>query len=194
MGRDRRTQAVLPLRGKILNIERARLDKMLASEQIKNLVFAFGTAIGDTFDITNLRYHKIILATDGHGGNTDANAGGAGVRVWDWVPRIAQPFKAGLALAANRKSRPGRKNPSAAPAGTRAGCRSQSTAEAVGNYQESPAGVTRDHWWLALPVTGKSSRQSSGAFRGARVEVRVRWGHWLAAPACNEPSRRAGCR
>ncbi len=63
-GRDRRTQAILPLRGKILNIERARLDRMLGSEQIKNLVLALGTAIGDTFDITNLRYHKIILATD----------------------------------------------------------------------------------------------------------------------------------
>ena len=63
-GRDRRIQAILPLRGKILNIERARLDKMLASEQIKNLVVAFGTAIGDTFDISKLRYHKIIIATD----------------------------------------------------------------------------------------------------------------------------------
>ncbi len=64
MGRDRRTQAILPLRGKILNIERARLDKMLASEQIKNLVVAMGTAIGDTFDINKLRYHKVIIATD----------------------------------------------------------------------------------------------------------------------------------
>ncbi len=63
-GRDRRTQAILPLRGKILNIERARLDKMLASEQIKNLVVALGTAIGDTFDILKLRYHKIIIASD----------------------------------------------------------------------------------------------------------------------------------
>jgi len=63
-GRDRSIQAILPLRGKILNIERARLDRMLGSEQIKNLVLAFGTAIGDTFDISKLRYHKIILATD----------------------------------------------------------------------------------------------------------------------------------
>lgn len=63
-GRDRRTQAILPLRGKILNIERARLDKMLASEQIKNLVVALGTAIGDVFDINKLRYHKVIIATD----------------------------------------------------------------------------------------------------------------------------------
>ncbi|OGG73175.1 hypothetical protein A3A38_04725 [Candidatus Kaiserbacteria bacterium RIFCSPLOWO2_01_FULL_53_17] len=64
MGRDRRTQAVLPLRGKILNVERARLDKMLVSEQIRNLVIAMGTAIGDVFDISKLRYHKIIIATD----------------------------------------------------------------------------------------------------------------------------------
>jgi DNA gyrase subunit B len=63
-GRDRRTQAVLPLRGKILNIERARLDRMLGSEQIRNLVIAMGTAIGDTFDLSKLRYHKIIIATD----------------------------------------------------------------------------------------------------------------------------------
>ena len=64
MGRDRRTQAILPLRGKILNVERARLDKMLGSEQIKNLVLAMGAAIGDTFDISKVRYHKLIIATD----------------------------------------------------------------------------------------------------------------------------------
>jgi DNA gyrase subunit B len=64
MGRDRKTQAILALRGKILNVERARIDKMLASEQVKNVVIAMGTAIGDVFDISRLRYHKIIIATD----------------------------------------------------------------------------------------------------------------------------------
>jgi DNA gyrase subunit B len=63
-GRDRRIQAILPLRGKILNVERARLDQMIGSEQIRNLVVALGTAVGDVFDISKLRYHKIIIATD----------------------------------------------------------------------------------------------------------------------------------
>lgn len=62
--RDPRTQAVLPLRGKILNVEKARLDRILNSEEIKNMITAFGTGISEDFDISKLRYHKIVIMTD----------------------------------------------------------------------------------------------------------------------------------
>ncbi len=63
-GRDRRSQAILPLFGKMLNVEKARLDRVLSSEKIRPLIIALGTGIGETFDLSKLRYHKIILLAD----------------------------------------------------------------------------------------------------------------------------------
>ena len=97
-GRDRETQAILPLRGKILNTEQARIDKIFANNEIKNLIIALGTSIWETFDLSRLRYHRIVIMTD-------ADVDGAHIRtllltfffrylkdvVEGWFLYIAQP-------------------------------------------------------------------------------------------------------
>ena len=97
-GRDRETQAILPLRGKILNTEQARIDKIFWNEQVKNMIVALGTSIWETFDISRLRYHRIVIMTD-------ADVDGAHIRtllltfffrymkeiITGWYLYIAQP-------------------------------------------------------------------------------------------------------